>query len=181
MKNYYVKITSGGAVGQTYTIYYDYLSDGKIADRVSTGTPAVGVTYADLIAGSGVGVYVPDNFTNIIIENDTCKSVVTKSTYTDDLTVPPTPTLTRSVYPGTHVLHWGGVYDLQTGTWYYNIYRKIGTGAYSIIDTKQHYDGVSYDQGHGTTAGLSYSYYITAVDYASNESLDSNIVTSVGV
>jgi len=98
-----------------FTIYYDSVDAANIATLTSNDTPAENITREDLISAIGVGVYIPEDSTGIILYNTDeniiagCGiSTVTKSfsitptptpTVTSTPTITPTPTLTPTPLP----------------------------------------------------------------------------------
>jgi len=88
MDNYYtIKITGGTSTGP-YTIYYDIIGSGNIANIYPSLLPATGITLTSLTSLSGVQVAVPNTTTGITIYNQSCQ------TYETFVVEPTPPTLT---------------------------------------------------------------------------------------
>jgi len=88
MDNYYtIKITGGTSTGP-YTIYYDVIGSGNIAQIYPSSLPATGITLASLTSVSGVQVAVPNTTTGITLYNESCM------TYENFDVEPTPPTLT---------------------------------------------------------------------------------------
>ena len=88
MDNYYtIKITGGTSTGP-YTIYYDVIGSGNIAQIYPSSLPATGITLASLTSISGVQVAVPNTTTGITLYNQSCM------TYENFEVDPTPPTLT---------------------------------------------------------------------------------------
>jgi hypothetical protein len=92
-------------------------------------------------------------------------------TFGPDSTAPTAPSgLGASATDATHIrLTWGASSD-NVGVTGYKVYR-VGTGLVGTSSTTTYTDG-------GLTSNVSYSYYVTAVDAASNESTASNTASA---
>lgn len=74
MDSYFtIKITGGTSTGP-YTIYYDSINSGNIAQVYPSLLPATGITLTSLTSFNGVQVKVPGVTTSIILYNQKCKT-----------------------------------------------------------------------------------------------------------
>jgi hypothetical protein len=71
-----IKITGGSSPGP-YSVYYNTINPANYATRISTSLPATGITYTDLITGTGVEVEIPDETASVILYNELCFSDIT--------------------------------------------------------------------------------------------------------
>jgi chitodextrinase len=160
--------SSPQAAGVTVRVVpaYSTMSQSQLVDT----TPATS-GYSDAPLAVGQSVYDP--VSNVTIQTTAAGSsgASVLVTFAPDTTPPSAPSsLSASATDSTHIkLTWGASTD-NVGVTGYRIYR-VGTGLVGTATTTTYTDS-------GLTTNTSYSYYVTAVDGATNESSQSNTASA---
>ena len=141
---------------------YSSMSQSQLVDA----TPGT-TSFSDAPLALNQSLYDPVSNATITTTAVGASGATVQVTFGPDSTAPTPPSgLSASATDSTHIrLNWGASSD-NVGVTGYRIYR-VGTGLIGTSTTTTYTDG-------GLTPNTSYTYYVTAIDAAINESLASN-------